>query len=100
MLERRGDRLLVEIGALRFELPSEELESIDTRMESTVKVGAGGWTGPAISDGRLEVDLRGLRVEEMDLELQRALDEAILHDQLQLRIVHGTGTGGAPEAGW
>lgn len=93
VLERRGDRLLVEVGALRFELPSEELESIDTSMESTVRVRAGGWTGPAISDGRLEVDLRGLRVDEMDLELQRALDEAILHDQLQLLIVHGTGTG-------
>jgi DNA mismatch repair protein MutS2 len=39
------------------------------------------------------VDLRGLRVDEMDLELSRALDQAVFEDLAELRIIHGKGTG-------
>jgi DNA mismatch repair protein MutS2 len=42
---------------------------------------------------RTEVDLRGLRVDEMDAELLRALDQAVLEDLGELRIIHGKGTG-------
>ena len=42
---------------------------------------------------RIEVDLRGMRVDEMELELERALDQAIIEDLSQLRIIHGKGTG-------
>jgi DNA mismatch repair protein MutS2 len=45
------------------------------------------------SQARAEVDLRGLRVEEVDLELARALDAAVLGDLSELRIIHGKGTG-------
>jgi DNA mismatch repair protein MutS2 len=42
---------------------------------------------------RTEVDLRGLRVDELDAELLRALDQAVLEDLGELRIIHGKGTG-------
>jgi DNA mismatch repair protein MutS2 len=42
---------------------------------------------------RLEVDLRGMRVDEMELELERALDAAVFEDLAELRIIHGKGTG-------
>jgi DNA mismatch repair protein MutS2 len=42
---------------------------------------------------RLEVDLRGMRVDEMEIELARALDEAVLEDLSELRVIHGKGTG-------
>ncbi len=47
------------------------------------------------SDGpvRTEVDLRGFRVDEVDQELMRSIDEAILSDLTELRIIHGKGTG-------
>ena len=42
---------------------------------------------------RTEVDLRGLRVEEMESKLARAVDEAAVGGLSELRIVHGKGTG-------
>lgn len=34
-----------------------------------------------------------MRVDEMELELERALDQAVIEDLAQLRIIHGKGTG-------
>ncbi len=42
---------------------------------------------------RGEVDLRGLRVDEMETLLLRALDDAIRADLPALRVIHGKGTG-------
>ncbi|MGY8777381.1 MAG: Smr/MutS family protein, partial [Longimicrobiales bacterium] len=39
------------------------------------------------------VDLRGMRVDELGLALDRALDDAVFEDLEQLRIIHGKGTG-------
>jgi DNA mismatch repair protein MutS2 len=40
-----------------------------------------------------EVSLIGLRVDEAEAELHRALDGAVLADLPALRIIHGKGTG-------
>ena len=34
-----------------------------------------------------------MRVDEMELELVRALDQALIEDLSELRIIHGKGTG-------
>lgn len=44
-------------------------------------------------EARHELDLRGRRIDEVALEVQRALDAAILADLPELRIIHGKGTG-------
>jgi len=51
-----------------------------------------GWGGE-LPGGGYEIDLRGLRVDEVDLELGRSLDGAILNDLNEVRIIHGKGTG-------
>jgi DNA mismatch repair protein MutS2 len=51
-----------------------------------------GWAGP-IPDASYEIDLRGLRVDEVSLQLSRSLDGAILNDLNEVRIIHGKGTG-------
>ena len=105
--EMREGRVLVEVGSLKFEVAVEELEMVEVgggkttpRAESAgVPSGSGarerrgGWTGPDLGSARLEIDLRGLRVDEMELELTRALDQAVLEGLSQLRIIHGKGTG-------
>jgi DNA mismatch repair protein MutS2 len=53
---------------------------------------AAGWQGPSV-DASPEADFRGFRVSEMEVELQRALDQAILAGLGELRIIHGKGTG-------
>jgi DNA mismatch repair protein MutS2 len=95
VLEVREGRALVEMGALRLELPLDDLEPLGGG-DATPPDGrksAGGWTGPTGGQVRTEVDLRGLRVDEVDTELVRALDQAVLEDLSELRIIHGKGTG-------
>ena len=91
VVEVRDGRGIVEVGAMRFEVRIDDLESVDAPppRRST----GGGWTGPEKGEVRTEVDLRGMRVDEMQRELERMLDHAVLEDLPELRIIHGKGTG-------
>lgn len=91
VIELRSGRAVVVAGSLRFEVSVSDLEVVDAAPEPEVR--AGGWSAPSRGPARLEIDLRGMRVDEMGLELSRALDEAILDDLADLRIIHGKGTG-------
>jgi DNA mismatch repair protein MutS2 len=92
--EIRDRRALVEVGALRLELPLDDLEPLDAAASADAgRARGGGWAGPMGAQVRTEVDLRGLRVDEVTVELQRALDQAVLEDLGELRIIHGKGTG-------
>jgi DNA mismatch repair protein MutS2 len=44
-----------------------------------------------------EVDLRGMRIHEVDDALMQALDAAVRADLKSLRIIHGKGTGALRE---
>ncbi|MEP7066550.1 MAG: Smr/MutS family protein, partial [Gemmatimonadota bacterium] len=48
-------------------------------------------------DVSTEIDVRGMRVEEMELAVQRALDAAFGADLHVMRIIHGKGTGALRE---
>jgi DNA mismatch repair protein MutS2 len=103
--EIREDRVMVEAGSIRLEVPLTELEPIDggagaaaspsatPNASAGASAGGRGWTGPDREGGRIEVDLRGLRIHELEVQLARALDEAVLDDLPELRIIHGKGTG-------
>ena len=53
----------------------------------------GGERSPTSTTATTEVSLRGLRVDEAEAVLIKALDDAILADLPYLRIIHGKGTG-------
>ncbi len=92
-----GDRVTVEVSGMRIQVAAGKLERVRSadakqgRSQASVSSG-GGWTGPQV-EARHEADLRGLRVEEVELELGRALDAAIMAGLSELRIIHGKGTG-------
>jgi len=44
-----------------------------------------------------EVDLRGMRVDELEIALMQALDASVRNDLRELRIIHGKGTGALRE---
>jgi DNA mismatch repair protein MutS2 len=92
LVELRATRAVVEAGSLRLEVPVADLEPIEGPAPSEPR-GGGGWSGPEKTQARTEVDLRGMRIEEVDVALPRALDEAVLEDLSELRIIHGKGTG-------
>jgi DNA mismatch repair protein MutS2 len=92
VVEVRAKRATVEAGALRLEMPLADLEVVDGPAPERPKA-TGNWSAPKGGDSLLDIDLRGLRVDELDLELSRALDQAVYEDLAELRIIHGKGTG-------
>jgi DNA mismatch repair protein MutS2 len=46
----------------------------------------------------VEIDLRGLRVDESLSRLESALDQALLAGLKRLRVIHGKGTGALRQA--
>jgi DNA mismatch repair protein MutS2 len=93
VVEVRATRAVVEAGSLRLEVPIEDLQPIDGASLPASRPRKGSWSGPATTQVRTEIDLRGMRVEDVDIALPRALDDAVLEDLTELRIIHGKGTG-------
>lgn len=90
----RDDRAVVEVGAMRMEIALTDLTPVDApKREKARPRAGGGWSAGGSGAALTEVDLRGLRVDEMEIELSRSLDRAVLEDVPRLRIIHGKGTG-------
>ncbi|CAN5846086.1 endonuclease MutS2 [soil metagenome] len=93
VVEVRDGKVTVETGGLRMTLAKEDLVVLppgDQKLNRTVK--RGGYISADI-EASSEVDLRGLRVDELDLRLGRALDAALMSGLPTFRIIHGKGTG-------
>lgn len=94
--ERRTDGVVVlESGALRFVVDPSGIATVldynpavPTQVVSTARP-----PDRPSAEATSEVSLRGLRIDEAEAELSRALDAAILADLPYLRIIHGKGTG-------
>jgi DNA mismatch repair protein MutS2 len=98
VVEIREDRAVVEVSGVRLQLPASDLDFVgpplEGRSESSTAASspASSWQGPE-AEPESELDLRGLRVSEIGMELDRALDQAILAGLGEIRIIHGKGTG-------
>jgi DNA mismatch repair protein MutS2 len=93
VLELREGRASVDVGGLRVELRADELELVEDGGEEPVRRAPQARWQAALPAGGPEIDLRGLRVDEVELELGRALDAALLSDLSEVRVIHGMGTG-------
>jgi DNA mismatch repair protein MutS2 len=97
VVEVRDGRALVELGGVRLQVPLDGLErGVAASAPPVRRRPRGGWHGPDI-DAASEIDLRGLRAEEVAARLAPALDAAILAALPSLRIIHGKGTGALRE---
>jgi DNA mismatch repair protein MutS2 len=95
VVELRDGRATVEAGAMRLVLPREDLTPLpagDQAREAPRARPSAGYLSVS-ADARPEVDLRGMRPDEVDGVLGRALDDAILANLPTFRIIHGKGTG-------
>lgn len=104
LVELREGRATVRVGGLKVEVATADLTGLSTPTGKGRTLAAGraagrgaelrerGWSGP-MPEARHEIDLRGRRVDEVELELGRALDAAIIADLPEVRIIHGKGTG-------
>jgi DNA mismatch repair protein MutS2 len=78
------------------QLPVTELTVVDAPPDRPAPRQRGGWSAVDI-DASPEVDLRGLRAEEVAARLNPALDAAVQAALPSLRIIHGKGTGALRE---
>ena len=93
VIEVSRDRVILKAGELKLDMALSEIEIITAPSEGIQSDQDRGWKGPKLGTARLEIDLHGMRVNRVELELSRALDEAILEDLAEIRVIHGKGTG-------
>jgi DNA mismatch repair protein MutS2 len=95
VVELRDGKALVEAGSIRLSLPRDDLTPLpagDQEAQPQRPRPSAGYVN-AGSDARPEVDLRGMRPDEVDVILGRAMDSAIMAGLPSFRIIHGKGTG-------
>jgi DNA mismatch repair protein MutS2 len=106
LVELRADRGIVEVDGVRLTMPASELVPIaESAASRSRKGGPGGGRRPMQErrerrpgfEVKTEIDLRGLRVEEVEAALIPAVDAAVVAELPWLRIIHGKGTGALRE---
>jgi DNA mismatch repair protein MutS2 len=90
-VELRGNDAVVAVGAVKLTVPVNGLR-VAERAPATEQARAMTGDVPEV-EARSEIDLRGLRVDEVDAILTNAIDAGVRAELPSLRIIHGKGTG-------
>lgn len=104
-----GRQCLVTFGMIRSTLDMSRLEHVNRaqmREEAQNNNYLGGVHDPSVSEEirqrrlhfKAEIDLRGMRADEALSKVTLFIDDAMLLDISQVRILHGTGTGALRQA--
>jgi len=96
VVETRGDDAVVAVGAIKVTVPRTTLKRARAQTRNPEDLVPAPVQVPDV-DARSEVDLRGLRVDEIEHALLVSLDQAIRADLSTFRIIHGKGTGALRE---
>jgi len=96
LIETRGSDAVVAVGGLKLTVPFDTLRRMSARHLKDERVEVAIIDVPD-EEVRTEVDVRGMRVHEVDEAVTQALDAAIRADLKTLRIIHGKGTGALRE---
>ncbi len=87
----RGTDARVAVGSMTLSVPVSALTRTAAPPPPAFRLSLSG-NLPDVEPVR-EVDVRGVRVDEVDDRVMQALDTAIRADLRELRIIHGKGTG-------
>ncbi len=92
-----GQDVEVKIGSFRVRLAANRVELRQRGEQLATQLQSSGAQPRPASPG-MELDLRGLTVDDMLIELDRYLDTAYLAGLPFVRIIHGKGTGALRQA--
>ncbi len=95
VVEVRGASARVLVGSLTLSVPVNTLTRTAAPPPPAVRVPIMGDIPDA--DPLREVDLRGMRVDELEIALMQSIDSAVRGDLREMRIIHGKGTGALRE---
>ncbi len=94
---RNHGRVLVDVNGRSVVLDARTLAPVDPGQQTRKKTRtAGSRSGESLPDGggaAADVDLHGLTVEEALVRAEQALNDALLADRSELRLIHGKGGG-------
>jgi DNA mismatch repair protein MutS2 len=97
IVEVRDGRAVVETsGGVRLQVPTADLTADAAPEREAKRPRGGGWSMPDFEPAS-EIDLRGMRADEVETTLPPALDAAIQAALPSFRIIHGKGTGALRE---
>lgn len=100
VLSRSGDAVVVQIGPIKTTVSirdcyrstkSAPVQHQEPRKAAKRAARAMGWQKQ--QETSLELDIRGLNVEEAEEKIAKFLDDAVLGGLEHVRIIHGKGTG-------
>lgn len=87
----RGE-VQVQAGVIKLNVPLSDLRLIDEVIKPSASSG-GVHLDPMREVASLSLDLRGKMVDEALMEVDRYIDDAIMHGREEVQIIHGKGTG-------
>jgi DNA mismatch repair protein MutS2 len=95
VVELRGEEMIVAMGSIKSTVKAANAKRVSKKRVPRDLV-------PVLLDApdihaKVEIDLRGMRISELDGALQVALDNAVRADLPAMRIIHGKGTGALRE---
>ena len=94
-----GEKVTVLIGSARFNTKIKELRLITEKKEDSKK--KSGSRGPRkIMEAKSEVDVRGFIGDDAIFVVDKFLDDAVLSGLVNVRIIHGKGTGALRKVLW
>ena len=96
VLEIRDDEAIVAVGVMKLAVPRASLRPSNPESAAPEVAVAVRGDLPEVH-AQSEIDLRGMRVGEIDDIVMHAVDAAIRADLKSLRIIHGKGTGALRE---
>ncbi|MBR2758123.1 MAG: endonuclease MutS2, partial [Exiguobacterium sp.] len=86
----------VQVGIMKVNVKADDLQKIGPSKEKTLQ--SKGSSLKRQSSTKSELDLRGVRVEEGLMRLDKYIDEALVSGYDNVRIIHGLGTGAMRQA--
>lgn len=91
-----GNDVTLQVGLLKTNLPMDKVILTDERpADNTPKTGRrrAARELAKMADFKSEIDVRGKTIEEAILDLDKYIDDAVIANMRQVRIIHGKGTG-------
>ena len=94
-----GEKVTVLIGSARFNTKLSELRLI-TESKNVDKKKSSARTPRKMMEAKSEVDVRGFIGDDAIFVVDKFLDDAVLSGLVNVRIIHGKGTGALRKALW
>ncbi len=83
----------IQLGIMKIKVPLNQLKRVREEKPAKKKYQGTDTGGPRLEPVSMEVDVRGLDLEEAWMNVDKFIDEAYLSKLEKIHIIHGKGTG-------